>query len=171
MIVTIISSFWGLGADSTAFGGWGEGRIHLYDLRLLNGIVTASDRIVTMKRYFTDAQLDRAIAKQNHECAYCALPFGTITSRRGRVEIQVVQGDHVIPWAYGGGTLESNLVAACNICNMFKSSLVFADRESAWRHIARKRVLNRVVIEYVPLVAMTDDPNKWASEYARYLSG
>lgn len=129
-----------------------------------------SGRITIMSRLFTQSQLDRAVAKQEHNCAYCALPFGTVVSYRGRQRVQKPEGDHIIPWAYSGDSLESNLVASCDICNHFKSSHVFADKETAWRHIARRRNESHVLVEFVPVQALTADPVVWGEEYARFLS-
>ena len=74
----------------------------------------------------------RILAQQENRCAYCD---ENITGR--------ACFDHVVCWSYCGNNDESNLVAACNICNGIKSNLVFNTLEEARNYVIGKRGARR----------------------------
>lgn len=59
------------------------------------------------------------------QCRYCGEPADEI--------------DHIIPWAYGGGDEDENLVAACRICNGIANDKVFDDFNAKRTHILEER--------------------------------
>lgn len=123
-----------------------------------------------MGRNYSHAILDSLVSRQNHCCAYCLLPFGTIVSKRGNVIIQRPEVDHFIPWAILESTEASNGIAACNICNNYKSDKVFNSIEEARRYILERRVERKVLVDYIPMVPLTEDVGAWGSEFARHIS-
>ena len=51
-----------------------------------------------------------------------------------------VEWDHYIPYSYSQDNRVSNFVAACQICNRIKSSLMLPSAEEYRVHIQNKRV-------------------------------
>lgn len=122
-------------------------------------------------RIITRAILDRAIERQGHLCFYCQLPFGTVArTKRGNVTQNAV-GDHWIPWAFSGNSSEPNAVAACDICNSYKSSDIYESPERATIEIIAARNRSGVRIDWIPETPVTLDGNQWAIEYGQYLTG
>lgn len=56
---------------------------------------------------------DRLLQQTGYRCGYC----GCELTR------QTVTRDHIVPRAHGGGTTDSNLIAACRDCNQRKGDL------------------------------------------------
>ena len=114
-----------------------------------------------------------AAKTQGHSCAYCLLPFGTIVLRKGVRIVQNAVGDHFFSYTHSGNSDEENLVAACKICNGLKGSMIFDTIEDARRYILGKRTAQNVdlFIEWIPRISSTEDPERWASEYSRFLCG
>lgn len=110
--------------------------------------------------------LDRVVAKQQHLCFYCLLPFGTVTNKG----TQNLVGDHWIPYVVGGNDQEDNVVAACHICNAYKYDHIFDNIEDARRYILKRRNDKRISVWWVPDVAVTEDPMRWARGYAAFLT-
>lgn len=65
----------------------------------------------------TEAQKRRAYERQGHKCP-CCVKNGIDTE----YAYNKMQGDHIIPWAQGGGTIDSNLHMLCQKCNNDKSN-------------------------------------------------
>ncbi len=124
-----------------------------------------------MARNYSARQTAKACELQNHMCAYCDLPFGTVVYKPGRGDIvQTAVGDHGVPYSYTARTLETNLFAACHICNALKGSNMFGDLITASRYIMGRRVEKRIVVIAIPEVALSDDPESWAKWYSRWLT-
>lgn len=62
---------------------------------------------------------------QNYNCFWCDRSFGIAVKLGRRQRVLKIHWDHMIPWAYDQNDSVSNFVAACSVCNMWKSSLVF----------------------------------------------
>jgi len=63
--------------------------------------------------------------KQGHKCYWCDRKFGTAYFRYNSIRKILPNWDHVIPYSYGYSNADENFVAACSICNSFKSSHIF----------------------------------------------
>ena len=92
---------------------------------------------LSVQRGILDAQANR--------CYYCDRPFGSSVIRRGRLTILKAVWDHYIPFAYRGSNPAENFVAACQVCNGFKSSMIFETREEAQLYLRRRWALDQSV--------------------------
>jgi 5-methylcytosine-specific restriction endonuclease McrA len=72
---------------------------------------------------------------QENRCFYCERRFGTSIIRRGRLWQLRPTWDHYVPFAYCGSNPAKNFVAACQVCNGYKSSMMFQTREDAQLYI------------------------------------
>jgi hypothetical protein len=77
---------------------------------------------------------DEILKAQGDCCIYCGNPFGTVIMRDSRFTQLVIHWDHYVPYAYQAGN--HGFVAACNVCNLLKSSHMFDNLEQARRHLA-----------------------------------
>jgi len=76
---------------------------------------------------------------QDYRCIYCDKTFGDVVQRRKKDLVLRIEWDHRICFAYGQNNHVSNFVAACQVCNRIKSSLVFSDLDEARLHLSIKR--------------------------------
>jgi 5-methylcytosine-specific restriction endonuclease McrA len=72
-------------------------------------LITGDEKYLSI-RAFTDSQKRAAYEKQKGLCPKCKNHF----------EIDVMEGDHITPWAEGGKTLPDNLQMLCKDCNRRK---------------------------------------------------
>ena len=122
-------------------------------------------------RNISKSVLNFKIESQEHLCAYCQLPFGSIIQHRMSTHIANVVGDHFIPWAYSGTSEPDNFVASCSVCNGIKSDKHFSDLQSASRFILEFRVKNKYVTQFIPNTPVSLDYLQWQREYSAWLSG
>ena len=71
-------------------------------------------------------------------CAYCDRRFGTAIEFRGRLRFLRVCWDHLVPYSYSHNNLGDNFVAACQMCNGWKSNLMFQTMDDARVFLNRK---------------------------------
>lgn len=80
---------------------------------------------------------------QESKCYYCGQVFGEPVWRYGaRVRLQV-NFDHVEPYTYSQNNGQYNFVAACHVCNGWKSSKMFQSIDVAKDYLVRKWEANR----------------------------
>lgn len=75
---------------------------------------------------------------QENKCFYCNRSFGTTVFRKNKPVRLRVHYDHLVPYAYTQDNTKENFVAACHVCNVIKSSLVFQTVEEAQIYILDK---------------------------------
>jgi 5-methylcytosine-specific restriction endonuclease McrA len=75
------------------------------------------------------------LSKQENRCFYCDRRFGTSIVRHGRLWLLKPTWDHYVPFAYCGSNPAENFVAACQVCNGYKSSMIFQTREEAQLYV------------------------------------
>jgi 5-methylcytosine-specific restriction endonuclease McrA len=78
------------------------------------------------------------LLEQEYRCFYCFQQFGTRVLIKNKLRTLVVHWDHLVPYAYARNSSIENFVAACSICNGWKSSLVFQTVDEARLYIDRK---------------------------------
>jgi len=78
------------------------------------------------------------LENQNYKCIYCQKKFGTLYIKKGKKGITKIHWDHFIPFAYSRNNYAYNFVAACNICNEYKYSLLFQTLEEAQIYLLNK---------------------------------
>ena len=71
------------------------------------------------------------LKRQEGRCLYCERMLGTQVVRNSRLVKLKTQWDHVLPYSFSQDNREINFVAACHICNSYKSSRVFQTLEQA----------------------------------------
>ena len=74
-------------------------------------------------------------------CIYCGCVLDEMqwSKETNRYEHNKIHFDHLSPYAYAQDTDESNLVAACERCNLIKSDKMFNTIEDAQVYILSKR--------------------------------
>jgi len=80
----------------------------------------------------------KILLRQGNRCLYCGLLFGTFVVRRGKTQRLNLQWDHVDPFCSSGNNSVKNFVAACNVCNGIKGSIMFSSFAEARAYINRK---------------------------------
>lgn len=75
---------------------------------------------------------------QDHRCFYCGCSFGQTVYRHSRPLCLRIQWDHVNPYVYSLDNRSQNFVAACQVCNKIKSSLLFGSLNEARTYIFAK---------------------------------
>ena len=81
------------------------------------------------------------LERQAGRCFYCDRMFGTSIIRRGRLRVLEVRWDHFVPFSFIQSRSDENFVAACQICNGFKSNLIFDTPLAARAYLARRWAL------------------------------
>ncbi len=89
------------------------------------------------------------LEQQDSECYWCDREFGSIYFRYNTIKRLVPNWDHVIPYSYSYSNADGNFVAACGICNSFKSSHIFENEkqckvylEKRWdKHLRLRRIV------------------------------
>jgi len=81
---------------------------------------------------------DRILMEQDNSCLYCDRSFGSsVMTAKGLRKIYT-HWDHGVPFKYLQGNPDNNWVAACMICNAFKSSFVFRTVEEVKIYVSGK---------------------------------
>jgi 5-methylcytosine-specific restriction endonuclease McrA len=78
------------------------------------------------------------LESQDYRCLYCGQRFGSIVQMGSRVVVLSVRWDHVDPYCYSQNNTPSNLVAACQFCNAWKSGLSFQTIEEISDYVGAK---------------------------------
>lgn len=89
------------------------------------------------------------LEEQCHRCFYCDRRFGEwIVWPTGRTVRLNVAWDHMVPFAYAQNNDATNFVAACQVCNRWKSDHCFQTVEEAqlFLHACWERRLNPVSV-------------------------
>lgn len=90
------------------------------------------------RRRLNKAEKKSILDEQDGSCFYCGRELGTYVFKGGRSRLLKLTWDHVTPYAYGQDNRTTNFVAACRVCNGWKSSRVFADMDEAKAYLARR---------------------------------
>ena len=97
-------------------------------------VISRSER----RRPVSRVTASRLAESQNNRCFWCENEFGEYVMKQGVVRRLDVVVDHVLPWTYSLNHGEENLVASCQICNGWKSSLVFETEDDCRGFLKRK---------------------------------
>ena len=62
---------------------------------------------------------------QGNKCYWCNREFGSYLYLKSKLVRLIYHFDHVIPYAYTQTNYKHNFVAACQLCNEWKSSKIF----------------------------------------------
>ena len=89
-------------------------------------------------RYISNKIKHEVSKEQGHKCFWCERKFGTWYYRKGLSNQLGVAFDHVIPYKYSKNSSEQNIVASCNLCNGWKSDMVFLSNEECRDFLKRK---------------------------------
>ena len=69
--------------------------------------------------------------RQNDCCFYCSRAFGsTVYDGQEKIRLKIAW-DHLVPFVYSNNNKDENFVAACHVCNSFKSDILFDDVSEA----------------------------------------
>lgn len=91
----------------------------------------------------THVQVDVLIAQDNR-CLYCGHRFGDLVVRKGNDwQWLEIEWDHFVPFAYSNANPDDGWVAACHLCNSYKSDLIFPDVLAVRVHILERAVRNQ----------------------------
>ena len=88
-----------------------------------------------IRRQPTEEEKRQILEGQQKHCLYCERTFGSAVIRKGKLTWLRVTWDHLVPFCYGQNNNAINFVAACQICNGIKGSLMFATIEEAQTYI------------------------------------
>ena len=65
------------------------------------------------------------LEEQDNRCFWCDRRFGSTAFVRNRKRIIKLHWDHIVPYSFGADNTPRNFVAACSVCNSWKSSMMF----------------------------------------------
>ena len=80
----------------------------------------------------------RIADQQEGRCFWCENEFGMYVMKQNVVRRLEIVVDHVLPWSFSLDQGKKNLVASCQICNGWKSSLIFDSEEDCRGFLKRK---------------------------------
>lgn len=80
------------------------------------------------------------LREQDNKCLYCCRRFGTQVWRGRKVIVLSVAWDHKVPFAYAQNNGLENFVAACQICNRLKGSIMFYSLEEARVYLYNRQI-------------------------------
>ena len=90
------------------------------------------------KRFFSKAKIREKAEEQGYKCYWCGRPFGLTYMNGNKFYNLHPVGDHSIPYVFCNTTTEDNLVASCNVCNSFKSSIMLNSDDEVREFLQRK---------------------------------
>ena len=92
----------------------------------------------------------RAILKeQSNQCYYCKCDLVDswyMTHKTKSPKKIQIHYDHIVPWAYSRDDSIPNIVATCNLCNLYKHSKVFGTFEDLMSYLTERREKKGVII-------------------------
>lgn len=81
---------------------------------------------------------NRLIHSQQNKCCYCGREFGTLIYKNGKCLKLTAHADHNLPYSYLQNNPDDNWLLSCSICNLWKSSKIFASIEDAVTYLTYK---------------------------------
>ncbi len=95
--------------------------------------------VSNLKRKYPSKKLkEQILNEQDHCCFWCNREFYVSYFRYNAIHSLSPNYDHIIPYSYLYSNSNENFVAACNVCNSFKSSLVFDNEDYCREYLKRK---------------------------------
>ena len=78
------------------------------------------------------------------KCAYCEQVIGSYVIYHGKDKQLKLNWDHQVPWVYSQDNRPSNFVPSCDVCNRWKSCLMFNTREEVMLYVQPRWEVERV---------------------------
>lgn len=94
------------------------------------------------KKRPTPARQKVLLESQNYKCFYCGCDLRNSWYVGGRMKLPkrvTIHYDHLVPWVYSIDDGVQNIVAACSVCNMIKTSRVFPTVEKLREWVLSRR--------------------------------
>lgn len=83
-----------------------------------------------MRRKRLSKKLQHQIrSQQNDRCFYCWHQFGEVLIIKNKITVLRCEMDHVEPFSFSRNDAVINMVAACQICNRWKSAMLASESE------------------------------------------
>lgn len=76
--------------------------------------------------------------RQRDRCLYCDRRFGSLVWYKGKRVTLRRHWDHLVPFDYARDNNDTNFVAACHVCNHWKSSKIFGCLEEIQVYVTEK---------------------------------
>lgn len=118
-----------------------KGVLQCCDRRADDTAPTHSKRIVEpewQRRTPSPADQREILIEQDNACFYCRQFFGDVVPKGPRNVRLKIHWDHFTPYAHTADNRPSNFVAACHVCNGWKSDRIFATDDDARRFLDAK---------------------------------
>lgn len=80
----------------------------------------------------------QALKAQSGACFYCERQIGSHVMKNGRPVALQLEWDHLVPYSYSQDNTDYNYVAACHMCNGWKTDMVFQTVDEAKVYLAAK---------------------------------
>jgi len=98
-------------------------------------VATDDDKRIIISK----AMKKKILTDQEYCCLYCETPFHFRKKRNGKSIKLKIQYDHLVPFAYLNDNSFENIAAACHVCNLLKSSMIFQTVDEAKVYLEAKR--------------------------------
>ena len=92
----------------------------------------------TPRKYLAKKTKDSIIENQQFCCFYCGHYFDIVVRYNNKLVTLVPHFDHIVPFSYDQNNNVSNLIAACNLCNLWKSNRIFSNLEDIQIYVKEK---------------------------------
>lgn len=90
------------------------------------------------RRRLKKRQRQACLEDQHYRCLYCEQSFGSIVWYKSKQITLKIVWDHQTPFAFSQDNRECNFVAACHICNAWKSALIFQSVDEVKIYVQQK---------------------------------
>lgn len=100
----------------------------------LNGPVTKVKRISEpefARKIPKKSDRDHVLYIQENKCIYCERSFNSYVDKGKKYLKLTPTWDHFVPWIFNQDNNTENFVASCQICNGFKSAMIFESLDAA----------------------------------------
>lgn len=109
--------------------------------QILNEEVNGTERIIepeAIKRQPNTREKIVILHRQHDRCLYCDRRLGSLIWYKGKRVTLRVNYDHVLPFEYARDNSLGNFVAACHVCNHWKSNKLFNCLEEIQVYVTEK---------------------------------
>ena len=90
------------------------------------------------KRLVSQKKRKEIKENQNSRCYWCDREFGSLIWKKGKIIQLNFCVDHILPRSYIADDNLGNLVGSCHICNGFKHSKIFEEKDEIRGYILKR---------------------------------
>lgn len=101
------------------------------------------------RKRLSKAEKEEILNVQDGNCFYCGNKFGSLYTRGSYIGTLTVHWDHVVPFSFSRNNNQENIVASCNVCNLYKSNRMFDNVEELRKYLKSRFEQKRITVEEI----------------------